>query len=246
MQFTSPRSDAGTPERRCREGLRVASAATLVSDENGKVRNETIANVSALPPEAIAAIKAALAGKDLVEAGSVVTVTRSVARTDTSPAAAAMAKTLGLPALLGPAAASGTSHWRWSWPAPCPGLETRHHHLVDRHHPRPRPRRRRGVHRRDLRGDWTGAGGPAGHDRKTARQKHLDPKVNPTRIRDVRPVLLLGHPEALRPGRPRLLPGRKKGCEQIEYGLLTDPEGRPVAVRVFPATPPTRPPSPTP
>ena len=25
----------------------------------------------------------------------------------------------------------------------------------------------------------------------------------------------------------------KKGCEQIEYGLLTDPAGRPVAVRVF-------------
>ena len=25
----------------------------------------------------------------------------------------------------------------------------------------------------------------------------------------------------------------KKGCEQIEYGILTDPEGRPVAVRVF-------------
>ena len=26
----------------------------------------------------------------------------------------------------------------------------------------------------------------------------------------------------------------KKGCEQIEYGILTDPDGRPVAVRVFP------------
>ena len=26
----------------------------------------------------------------------------------------------------------------------------------------------------------------------------------------------------------------KKGCEQIEYGVLTDPDGRPVAVRVFP------------
>jgi hypothetical protein len=26
----------------------------------------------------------------------------------------------------------------------------------------------------------------------------------------------------------------KKGCEQIEYGILTDPAGRPVAVRVFP------------
>ena len=25
----------------------------------------------------------------------------------------------------------------------------------------------------------------------------------------------------------------KKGCEQIEYGVLTDPKGRPVAVRVF-------------
>jgi hypothetical protein len=25
----------------------------------------------------------------------------------------------------------------------------------------------------------------------------------------------------------------KKGCEQIEYGILTDPQGRPVAVRVF-------------
>ena len=26
----------------------------------------------------------------------------------------------------------------------------------------------------------------------------------------------------------------KKGCEQIEYGVLTDPAGRPVGVRVFP------------
>jgi hypothetical protein len=36
----------------------------------------------------------------------------------------------------------------------------------------------------------------------------------------------------------------KKGTLQIEYGLLTDPEGRPVAVRVFPATPAIPPPSP--
>ena len=32
----------------------------------------------------------------------------------------------------------------------------------------------------------------------------------------------------------------KKGRLQIEYGLLTDPAGRPVAVRVFPATPATQ------
>ncbi|WP_239657302.1 transposase [Mycobacterium riyadhense] len=37
----------------------------------------------------------------------------------------------------------------------------------------------------------------------------------------------------LRAGRARLLRDGKKGCEQIEYGVLTDPEGRPVAVRVF-------------
>ena len=35
-------------------------------------------------------------------------------------------------------------------------------------------------------------------------------------------------------GRPRLLPGRQEGRLQIQYGLLTDPAGRPVAVRVFP------------
>ena len=38
----------------------------------------------------------------------------------------------------------------------------------------------------------------------------------------------------LRVGRARLLRDGKKGCEQIEYGVLTDPAGRPVAVRVFP------------
>ena len=35
-------------------------------------------------------------------------------------------------------------------------------------------------------------------------------------------------------GHPRLLPGRQERQLQIEYGLLTDPAGRPVAVRVFP------------
>jgi transposase len=41
---------------------------------------------------------------------------------------------------------------------------------------------------------------------------------------------------------PELTPSRsrgysrdgKKGREQIEYGLLTDPDGRPVAIRAFP------------
>ena len=38
----------------------------------------------------------------------------------------------------------------------------------------------------------------------------------------------------------------KRGKKQIEYGLLTDKDGRPVAVRVFPATLATRRPSPRP
>ncbi len=36
----------------------------------------------------------------------------------------------------------------------------------------------------------------------------------------------------------------KRGKAQIEYGLLTDKDGRPVAVRCSPATPATRRPSP--
>ena len=35
-------------------------------------------------------------------------------------------------------------------------------------------------------------------------------------------------------GRPGLLPGRQEGPAEIEYGLLTDPAGRPAAVRVLP------------
>jgi hypothetical protein len=47
-------------------------------------------------------------------------------------------------------------------------------------------------------------------------------------------LLVAGGPVLGSAGRPRLLPGRQEGPLQIEYGLLTDPAGRPVAVRVFP------------
>ena len=64
--------------------------------------------------------------------------------------------------------------------------------------------------------------------------KHLDPKVNPSRIAmfDLSSSWVTGrHCDLAARGYSR---DGKKGCEQIEYGLLTDPEGRPVAVRVFP------------
>ena len=63
--------------------------------------------------------------------------------------------------------------------------------------------------------------------------KHLGPDVNPSRM------ALFDLTSSWVTGRCCGLAARgysrdgKKGCEQIEYGILTDPAGRPVAVRVF-------------
>jgi Transposase DDE domain len=69
--------------------------------EDGKVRNETVANLSQVPAEAIGVLRLALAGKTLVEAGTDVKITRSVPHGHVA-AVWAMAQKLGLPALLGP------------------------------------------------------------------------------------------------------------------------------------------------
>ena len=70
--------------------------------DGGKVRKETLANLSHLPPEAITAVRAVLAGKTLIDAGR---------RVRGHPVAAARARRrrgtrwpaqLGFPALLGP------------------------------------------------------------------------------------------------------------------------------------------------
>ena len=69
--------------------------------QDGKVRKETLANLSHLPPEAIAAVRAVLAGKTLVEADGAVQVERALPHGHAA-AVHAMARTLGFPALLGP------------------------------------------------------------------------------------------------------------------------------------------------
>ena len=69
--------------------------------EGGKVRHETLANLSALPAEAVAAVEATLKGERLVLAGQAATITASVPHGH-SAAVHAMAVKLGLPALLGP------------------------------------------------------------------------------------------------------------------------------------------------
>ena len=70
--------------------------------EAGKVKNETVANLSALPDHVIDLIDQGLKGTRLVPAGEAVAITRSVPHGHIA-AAWAMASRLGLPALLGPA-----------------------------------------------------------------------------------------------------------------------------------------------
>jgi hypothetical protein len=70
--------------------------------EDGKVKNETLANLSHLPPETIEVVRGSLAGKSLVEAGEGFEVERSLPHGHVA-AVWAMANKLGLARLLGPA-----------------------------------------------------------------------------------------------------------------------------------------------
>jgi hypothetical protein len=201
--------------------------------DGGKVRHETLANLSALPGEAVAAIEATLKGERLVPAGQAVTITASLPHGHVA-AVHAMAAKLGLPALLGPACAQrdlalGLVISRVV--APASKLATR-------------------TWRADttLGADLGITGASTGdlyaamdwlEDRQDAieaglARRHLAPDANPARMAlfDLSSSWLEGRccPLAAR-GYSR---DGKKGKLQIEYGLLTDPAGRPVAVRVLP------------
>src|SRR5271166_2562426 len=65
--------------------------------DGAKVRHETLANLSALPADAVSAIEATLKGERLVPAGQAVRITAA------APHGHVAAVQLGLPALLGPA-----------------------------------------------------------------------------------------------------------------------------------------------
>lgn len=198
-----------------------------------KVRHETLANLSKLPAEVITAIEATLKGQTLVPAGSEFTIVRSLPHGHVA-AVAAMAHRLGLPALLGPAGrsrdlalalimsrvirpASKLSTLSW-WPDTTLGVDLG---VTDA-----------STDEIYAAMDWL-AGRQEAIERKLAA-KHLAPQVNPGRMAlfDLTSAWLTGRccPLAAR-GYSR---DGKKGCEQIEYGVLTDPAGRPVAVRVFP------------
>ncbi|HXZ73100.1 MAG TPA: IS1634 family transposase, partial [Streptosporangiaceae bacterium] len=203
--------------------------------DGGKVRHETLANLSALPAEAAAAVEATLRGERLVPAGQAVTITRSVPHGHVA-AVAAMAAKLGLPALLGPAGrardlalaliisrvvkpASKLATLTW-WADTTLGADLGAAEACTD----------------DIYAamDWL-AGQQDGIEAKLAR-RHLAPEPNPARMAlfDLSSSWLEGSqcPLAAR-GYSR---DGKKGKLQIEYGLLTDPDGRPVAVRVFPGS----------
>ena len=203
--------------------------------EAGKVKNETVANLSALPDHVIDLIDAGLKGQHLVPAAEAVTITRSLPHGHVA-AVAAMAGKLGLAALLGPAGrqrdlalalvisrvtapGSKLSTLTW-WADTTLGADLG---VAD-------------ASTDDIYAamDWLAVQQDAIEAGLAAR--HLAPDVNPSKMAlfDLSSSWLEGTrcPLAAR-GYSR---DGKKGKLQIEYGLLTDPEGRPVAVRVFPGS----------
>ena len=197
-----------------------------------KVKHETLANLSGLPEQAVDAIEAALKGTPLVPAGQAVTISASAPHGHVA-AVHAMAVKLGLPALLGPAGrerdlalalivsrvvapASKLSTLAW-WADTTLG--------ADLGAAAPTGEVYTAM-------DWLAGRQDAIEKRLAAR--HLGPEENPSRMAlfDLSSSWLEGShcPLAAR-GYSR---DGKKGKLQVEYGLLTDPAGRPVAVRVFP------------
>ena len=203
--------------------------------DGGTVKNETVANLSALPGHVIDLIDAGLKGRQLVPATGAVTITRSLPHGHVA-AVHAMARTLGLPALLGPAGRQrdlalaliisrvvrpgsklSTLTW-WNDTTLGGDLGVADASTDDIYAAMDWLEHRQDAIEADL------------------ARRHLAPQPNPSRMAlfDLSSSWLEGSqcPLAAR-GYSR---DGKKGKLQIEYGLLTDPEGRPVAVRVFPGS----------
>jgi Transposase DDE domain len=197
--------------------------------DGGKVRKETLANLSHLPEEAIEAVRLALSGKTVIDAGASLEVTRSLPHGHIA-AVHAMARALGFPALLGP---------------PCRERDLAYALIVSRV--------ARPASKLSTIGWWADV--TLGHDLSvagastdevyaamdwlTARQDSIERQLAARHLAaggmalfDLSSSWMEGsHCELAAFGYSR---DGRKGRAQIEYGLLTDPEGRPVAVRVFP------------
>lgn len=200
--------------------------------DGAKVRHETLANLSKLPPEMVAAIEASTKGQTLIPAGSEFSKARSLPHGDVA-AVAAMARKLELAALLGPACRardivvaliisrvvrpkSKLSTLAW-WSNTTLGVDLG---VADA-----------STDEIYAAMDWLT--GRQDRIEKKLAARHLAESVNPARM------ALFDLTSSWVTGRCCELAARgysrdgKKGCEQIEYGVLSDPDGRPVAVRVF-------------
>jgi hypothetical protein len=196
--------------------------------DGGKVRKETLANLSHLPPEAIAAVRAVLTGKTLVDADAAVEVIRSLPHGHAA-AVTAMARKLGFPALLGP-------------PGPHRDLA---YALVVSRVIRPASKLSTAGWRDDVTlGPDLGVAGAstddiyAAMDWLVARQDDIEKQLAARHLREGGMALFDLSSSWVEGTRCELAAygysrDGKRGKPQIEYGLLTDREGRPVSVRVF-------------
>jgi hypothetical protein len=200
--------------------------------DGARVRHQTLANLSKLPPELVAAIEAATKGQTLIPAGSEFSKARSLPHGHVA-AVAAMARKLELAALLGrarrprdivvaliisrvvrPTSKLSTLGW---WPNTTLGVDLG---VAD-------------ASTEEIYAAMDWLIGRQDRIEKKLAAKHLAESVNPGRM------ALFDLTSSWVTGRCCELAARgysrdgKKGCEQIEYGVLTDPDGRPVAVRVL-------------
>src|SRR5664280_1325803 len=200
--------------------------------DGARVKHETLANLTPLPQAAIDAVRASLAGKALVVAGEGLEVTGSRPHGHVA-AVHAQAKALGLPGLLGPAGrerdialalviarvcrpASKLATTRW-WTDTTLAADLG---VADA-----------STDEVYAAMDWLAAR-QDGIEAKLVRT-HLAGAANPDRLAlfDLSSSWVTGrHCPLVARGYSR---DAKKGLPQIEYGLLTDPAGRPVAMRVF-------------
>ena len=196
-----------------------------------RVKHEALPNLSALPKPAIEACRASLAGKTPIGAGDGLKVTRSLPHGHVA-AVTAQARALNFPALLGPASRNRdvalaliiaracrpgsklfTTRW-WEDTTLATDFD-----LV-------------GISTDEVYSAMDWLGNRQGSIEKKLARRLLSPDVNPKRLAlfDLSSSWVTGtHCPLAARGYSR---DGKKGLTQIEYGLLTDPDGRPVAIRV--------------
>ena len=234
QRCTWPGSRARTPTSRGGAASTSRGCCAAPTARTAKVRHETLANLTRLPGHVVDAVEAALKGDALTAAQG--------AGGHDRPVAAARPRrrrpgdgleSWGSRGCSARPARSATSRWPWSSPASCtrarncppsPGGPTRHSA------PTSASRRRRPT---TCTRRWTGCrpgrtpsrrGSPAATSpRPRTRQRMALFDLSSSWLEGTH--CPLGERGYSRDG--------KKGKVQIEYGLLTDPEGRPVAVRVL-------------